>query len=382
MDHPRTLSFVLLSLVAAFGFAAPTPAPLALGAGDVQIEAQADGYHLYIRQIPGVESVLLTEAFELPSHQLPTYALRSVGPNPVNDAEPRLLDGKFLKQPHHSLVSSTVVDHGTFGKAFTVLVPPLVEYGNQDAPGARAGRVDVKAVLASPDKPFWFSIRTFAKPYADYAGAYKDNAFELKSFLAQRPQPTLDHYEQGLYENFGRLGVPYRTTGIQDALDQVARVLDRTGDSLDMVIALDTTRSMVTNLDVVKQNLLAPIRAGVKKFKTFRIGFVFYRDYMEDYLTRVVAFSSDLDQVQKDLDQAQAAGGGDIPEAAVEATWAGLTSFRWTAVNKVLLVIGDAPQHPAPRGNVTEAMVRDRARQDGVEVEMLMLPQTLDGPGN
>lgn len=377
MDTRRSILFALILLVLVPALAAVEPAkPLALGPGDVLIEAHADGYHLLVRQVPGVASVLLTEAFELPTHRLPTYALRAAGPNPTNDAEPRMLNGKFLPLPHHSLISSTVVDHPSLGKAFVVVLPRVVEFGNQSAVGARSGRVDVQAVLATPDKPFWFSIRTFAKPFADYSGAYRDNGFELKSFLAQKPQPSRDQYEAGLYEDFSRLGAPYRTTGIQDALDRVTRVLERTGDSLDMVIALDTTKSMVANLQVVKDNLLAPIRAGVKKFKTFRIGFVFYRDYMEDYLTKTIAFSSDLDQVQRDLNLAEAAGGGDIPEAVVEATWTGLTSFRWTAVNRVLLVIGDAPQHPSPRGDVTEAQVRDRAQRDGVEVEMLMLPQT------
>jgi len=372
---PNRFPLVLSLLIFLFGGVLTAQTPLVLGAGDVQIEARADGYHLFIRQGTGIASVLLTEAFERPDHSLPTYALRAAGPNPVNDPEKRLLDGKFLTQPHHSLVSSTAVPRTNLGPAFEVVIPRSVEYGNQSAPGSRFGRLDVQAVLASPDKPFWFSIRTFAKPYADYTGAYRDNAFELKTFLAQRAIPTSDHYEQGMYEDFGRLGAPYRTAGIEDALERIHRVLERTGDSLDMVIALDTTKSMVTNLQTVKDHLLAPIRTGVAKFKTFRIGFVFYRDYMEDYLTRTIAFSSDLDQVQRDLDLAQAAGGGDITEAVVEAAWTGLTNFRWTAVNRVLLVVGDAPQHPAPRGAITEAQVRDLARTQNVEVDMLMLPQ-------
>lgn len=365
----------LLFLFVLPGLVLAQPAALSLKAGDVAVEARSDGYHLFIRIQPGTASVLLTEAFELPDHKLPTYALRSAGPNPVNDGEQRMLDGKFLKLPHRSLMSSTPVTHPTLGRVFEVVVPRMVEWGNQNAVGARSGRIDVQEILSSPDKPFWFSIRTFAKPYADYTGAYRDNAFELKSFLAQVSKPSTDRYEVGLYENFGRLGAPFRTTGIDDALNRIYRFLERTGDSLDLVLAIDTTKSMVAHLQVVKDHLLAPIRDGVRKFRTFRIGLVFYRDYMEDYLTRTVAFTSDLDQVQRDLDFQSAQGGGDIPEAVVEAAWTGLTSFRWTAVNRVLLVLGDAPQHPSPRGTVTESQVRDRAAADGVEIEMLMLPQ-------
>lgn len=371
--------FLRLSLTLVFALGMPFPlvgqAALALGAGDVVVEARDDGYHLFLRQREGAASVLLTEAFERPDHKLATYAFRATGPNPVNDAEQRLLDGKFLTQPHRSLISSVTVPHAVLGKAFHIVLPRLVEYGNASFPNSRYGKVDVQA-LASADKPFWFSARVFARPFADYTGAYRDNAFELRSFLVQTPRLSADAYEPGLFEDFSRLGTPYKATGIDDALEQVHRALARPGDSLDMVLVIDTTKSMVDNLKTVKANLLGPIREEVQKFKRFRIGLVFYRDYMEDYLTRPLAFSSDLDQVQQDLNRAVAGGGGDIPEAVVEALWAGLNNYRWEAENRVILLMGDAPQHPAPRGSITEAAVRQRALEESVELQMIMLPQT------
>jgi hypothetical protein len=372
----RGLALLVSALALGGALSAQAANPgLTLAAGDVVVEARDDGYHLLVRRLPGAGSVLLTEAFERPDHKLPTYALRAAGPNPANDGEKRLLDGKFLPQPHHSLISSTPVKDARWGEAFSIVLPRLVEYGNAAYPNSRYGKVDVQAQLAA-DTPFWFSLRVFAKPYADYTGAYRDNAFSLKTFLVQRSAPSQDKYEPGLVEGFSRLGTSYRAQGIDDALGRVRRALDVPGDSLDMVLVLDTTKSMVENLKTVKANLLGPIRDEVKKFKTFRIGLVFYRDYMEDYLTRSVAFTSDLDQVQRDLDQAQAAGGGDIPEAVVEALWAGLNNFNWLAANRVILLMGDAPQHPAPRGAVTEAMVHQSANEKKVEIQMIMLPQT------
>lgn len=373
MTFPRFV-IGLMALVLVSPLMAQSEA-LVLKADTVTVEARDDGYHLFIRHAPGLGSVLLTEAFEVPDHKLATYAYRAVGPNPVNDAEKRLLDGQFLKDPHRSLISSTLVPFDNGDQAFHIVVPRLVEYGNPAFPNSRYGRVDVQSSLAS-EKPFWFSIRTFAKPYADYTGAYRDNAFELTSFLVQTPSPSTDAYEPGLYEDFSRLGTPYRSTGVQDALDRVRQALNRPGESLDMVLVIDTTKSMVENLKTVKANLLGPIRSEVSRFKTFRIGLVFYRDYMEDYLTRSVAFSSDLDLVQKELNRAVAAGGGDIPEAVVEALWAGLNAFRWEAESRVILLLGDAPQHPAPRGSITEAGLRQRATEKNVELQMIMLPQT------
>ncbi len=370
----RTIWGTLALLVTTFPVLAQT-AGLTVAAADVRVEAHADGYHLFVRAIPGRQSVLLTEAFELPDHKLATYALRSPAPLPLLQGETRLLDGKPLKQPHNSLLTSTVSNDGG-GPAFHLLIPPVVEFGNRANPNTRWGQTDVRESLAGPTKSFWFSIRAFAKPFADYTGAYQDNAFELKSFLSQVSQPTTSKYEKGLVEGFSRLGDSYHAGGIQDALKRINRTLEKPGESLDMVLAIDTTKSMIENLKAVKADLLGPVAEEVKKYKSFRIGLVFYRDYMENYLTQTVGFQSDLTAVQRDLNRAVADGGGDIPEAVVEALWAGVTQFSWKAETRVLVLLGDAPQHPAPRGTVTEAVLRQTASAKNVEIQLILLPQS------
>jgi len=134
---------------------------------------------------------------------------------------------------------------------------------------------------------------------------------------------------------------------------------------------------MVKNLRAVKENLLGPIREQAKKFKAFRIGLVFYRDYMETYLTKTVAFQTDFDAIQLELDKAVAEGGGDIPEAVVEALYAGLSELNWSAANRVIIALGDAPPHPSPRGSVTEAQMRQLAESKKVEIQLILLPQTV-----
>jgi hypothetical protein len=368
---PLTL---LLSL-AASGLYAQSPV-LGLSKSDVIVTAENDGYHLFVRQVPGAASVLLSESFEPPEHKLPTYAFRAVGPN-FNDNEKRLLNGKFLPQPHHSLISSTPVPYAALGQAFEVVIPHVVEYGNTDAPNARYGKVDVRAALSSGSS-FWFSIRVFAKPYADYAGAYQETAFDLKSFVKQVYVPTSDHYEVGLEEGFSKFGKAYRSADIDDAIAHIRQLLDRPGDSIDVVVGIDTTQSMVKNLEAIKTKLVAPFREAASRFKTLRLGLVLYRDYMEDYLTRDVPLTTDLDQVQSQLNQAVADGGGDIPEAVVEAFWAGLNEFDWQSPdNRMMILMGDAPQHPTPRGNVTETMVLTKASEVHVELQPIMLPQTV-----
>jgi hypothetical protein len=370
----RTFVLALLTLVVAAGLQAQTAPALGLVKGDVTVVAKDDGYHLFIRQLPGAASVLLSESFEPPEHKLPTYAFRAVGPN-LNDNEKRLLNGKFLAQPHHSLISSTPAAHPTLGQAFEVVIPHVVEYGYPNFPNSRYGKVDVQAALAS-GKPFWFSIRVFAKPYGDYTGAYQETAFDLETFVTQVFVPSPDKYEKGLEQGFSKFGDPYHAAGMDDAIDLVRQTLNRSTDTLDVVVCVDTTKSMVKNLAAVKASLLAPFREAAGKLKTLRLGLVLYRDYMEDYLTRDIAFTTDLDHVQAELDKAVADGGGDIPEAVVEALWAGLNEFDWQSPNRVIVLMGDAPQHPTPRGNVTEPMVLKKAGDLGVKIQMIMLPQT------
>ncbi len=369
-------NFVLawLPLLFAGGLQAQTAPALGLVKGDVTVVAKDDGYHLFIRQLPGAASVLLSESFEPPEHKLPTYAFRAVGPN-FNDNEKRLLNGKFLAQPHHSLISSTAAAEPTLGRAFEVVIPHVVEYGYPNFPNSRYGKVDVQAALAS-GKPFWFSIRVFAKPYGDYTGAYQETAFDLEAFVAQVYVPSPDKYETGLEEGFGKFGKPYHAAGMDDAINFVGQTLNQSSDSLDVVVCIDTTKSMVKNLAAVKASLLGPFRDAAGKLKTLRVGLVLYRDYMEDYLTRDILFTTDLDHVQAELDKAEADGGGDIPEAVVEALWAGLNEFDWQSPNKLVLLMGDAPQHPTPRGNVTESMVLKKAKDNNVRIQTIMLPQT------
>lgn len=60
----------------------------------------------------------------------------------------------------------------------------------------------------------------------------------------------------------------------------------------------------------------------------------------------------------------------------VEGLWAGLNDFNWLAKDRTMILLGDAPQHPTPRGNVTEAMMKQLAADKKVDVQLIMLPQT------
>lgn len=365
------LVFVLTLLGAPLG-----AQDLVLKASDVRVSPRDDGLHLIVRQIPGLSSVMLTEAFELPDHRLATYSWKGLAPNAQAAEEKRLLDGKFLKGPNVFLISSTVVADPLFGPAFEVLIPPVIEYGSATLPNSRYGRIDVAQELSRPGGRLWFSIRTFAKPYLDYTGTYKDNAFELSAIVSQAQvlPPEGSYYVKGNEDLFNRLGRVYKAV---DAAAGVAQLKTLFVDHTDLVVLVDETKSMTVDLKALQTDLLPVLADTVGRLEGFRLGLVEYRDYGELWTTRVLGLSANPEPWAKRIAQAEAVGGGDIPEAVVEALDTGLGLFDpGSTAKRVVVVFGDAPQHDSPRGKVLESEVVARAQAMGVEIHAILLPVT------
>ncbi|NNM54734.1 MAG: VWA domain-containing protein [Spirochaetales bacterium] len=344
---------------------------LTLTKADVRLQAFAEGYHVIIRAKPGVKSVLMAEAFELPSHKLATYNFRALEPNELNRNDKRLLNGKFLKEPNTFLTTSTLRDDPYFGKAFEILLPPVVEYGYEGVPGARFDKIDVRQELTKPGATFWLSLRTFALPYNDYRGAYRDNAFELKSIMVNQVLPVdTGRYVKGFEALFDRLGPTYKATSPADAVRYVQSLWH---DNQDVVLCIDTTQSMKKDMQVFRAQLLKMLLPRVP-YKNFRLGVVFYKDYMDPYLTETLPFQTSMQPVQDALDSHTTGGGGDIPEAAVEALYQGVTAFPWSQSDRLVVDLADAPQHDSPRGKITEEMLHHEVAARKIDLHLVMLP--------
>ena len=123
---------------------------------------------------------------------------------------------------------------------------------------------------------------------------------------------------------------------------------------LDLVFVMDTTGSMRPALADVQSSLLGIVRILARLAPSLRVGFVAYRDRGEAYVTRetpllrvnqgnvtaLLAFVQGLD----------AQGGGDDPEA-VEAGLDVALAMPWRPdADGRIIVIGDAPVHPARVG--------------------------------
>jgi hypothetical protein len=112
----------------------------------------------------------------------------------------------------------------------------------------------------------------------------------------------------------------------------------------------------------------------IKGFDSFRLGFVLYRDYYELYLAKPYPFQRDFGKIQAVLNRIRVYGGRDIPEAVYEALYTGIHSYEWMADKRLIILVGDAPPHPRPRGKITKQIVYDDARERGIEIHTIILP--------
>lgn len=134
---------------------------------------------------------------------------------------------------------------------------------------------------------------------------------------------------------------------------------------LDLMLVVDTTGSMGDEIRYLQSELRSIIAAITEKHRDLdiRIGFVFYRDMGDDYVTRTVAFDRDIGRVQGALARQDANGGGDYPEAMDRALIRAVgQEWRPDAV-KSLLLVADAPPHDDKFGRTWKAAEAARAKR-------------------
>jgi hypothetical protein len=346
---------------------------LSLSVNDLRIELRADGgYHLFIRYKPDISSVLLTETTRDPQFRAENYAYRTLEKNPVNGDEIRLIDGYPIRPESriYSLISSTPERHPEFGWAYHIYIPYVIYYGYE---GGRHGEVYV-------GDGTYLNIRAFYYAYADYRGPFKDNPFMLG--IMQETENVIPNgsYRKETIDAFTEIGGE-NTTYSDGPLELVGRIGDilndilnkEKGRSIDIVICLDTTGSMRPYVDTVRSQLIPQLREIISGFDTFRIGMILFKDYAQEYVTKSVPFTSDLNTLQRNLNAIRPGGGGDIPEAVYEALHAGATKFAWASDSKLMILIGDAPPHPTPRGRITKQMVDNEVAERGITVHAIIL---------
>jgi len=346
---------------------------LTLAPEDLLIELRGDGgFHLFIRRKPDIASVLLTESSRDPAMAAHNFAYRAREWNAINGDEIRLLDGVPIPRESriYSLISSTPVEHPVLGLAFHIYIPWVLEYGH---PPGRHGVVYVR-------EGTYFNVRAFSLPFADYRGWFADNPFVLQALQVPPERPAgnfMPEAESAFIAIARDGGGRFFHAADPETLVQIMEVILRAeaGRAVDIVLCLDTTGSMGPYMDGIRRSLVPMLREVTADFTDWRIGILRFKDYFEEYLTRVVPFTRDLNIFQRSLNAIIARGGGDIPEAVYEGLYDAVGRFPWNAERRIVILIGDAPPHPTPRGRITRDMVFRSAAERDVVISAIILAQ-------
>ena len=386
---------------------------LRITAGNVRLvrDEKNGGYHLYVKKLPYVNSILLTETTKDPEGKSDSYAYRAQEYNSINGDEIRYLDGKKLESEgaKYSLVDSTPENTSFFGPAFHIYIPETIVYGYE---WSRNGQITI-------GKGTFINIRSFEKPYADYTGDYMDSPFMFDLKVTKRvvkkptpkpapkvqpkpdpepinePEPVdepetvlTDDYNPVASEKFKEFSddIIYSKgpeTIIEDIRGLLADIEDK--DNLDLVFAIDATGSMKNDLDKLKTDMYPLLTELFGNTPGARVGLLFYRDYGDtfkymDLPVKVFPFTSNFTSFSKNLNSIRIYGkeGGDIPEAVYEAMYASCEFYSWrnTAQKKIIL-IGDAEPHPTPRGigRYSKDYVMGIAESRKIKIHSILLPK-------
>ncbi len=179
-----------------------------------------------------------------------------------------------------------------------------------------------------------------------------------------------EFFKQYLQQNDTAAGASIFSATERDAAHARAMQPHGAKTELDVAIVLDTTSSMADEIKYLQTEFEVIATTIKTKFPQTmpRFGLVVYRDHSDEYVTRSVPFTTDVDAFRASLAAQSALGGGDLPEAVPEGLTEG-DGLGWrTADNvaRVMFWVADAPQHPGEEQKVNVAA--NAARQLGIHV--------------
>ncbi|KAB8144024.1 VWA domain-containing protein [Chloroflexia bacterium SDU3-3] len=149
---------------------------------------------------------------------------------------------------------------------------------------------------------------------------------------------------------------------------------------LEVLFLLDATGSMGDEIAKIQRTIrsIAAQISDLSPRPELRLGLVAYRDYSDDYVTKVYDFTSDVEAFRTNLNDIQADGGGDEPEALTEAMRAAVNEVSWSAdAVRLTFLVADAPPHIGQQSPSYLAEIRSAAAH-GVKFYPIAASNTSD----
>lgn len=350
--------------------------------GDIQ------GFMLYVRQKPGINSVLLTETTRSPDGMATNYAYRALEWNETNGDERRILNGQLLVSEYakFSIIDSTPEVHPTLGQAFCLYIPAEIQYGY---PWTRHEITQVGVGT-------FINIRTFSALYGDYSKGYEDNPFMFDlghtDVITSAPTMLSDTYNPEAASAFNLLtkevgGTLTFSKGPASIINDILSILQELDPTktTDIIFTVDATGSMKDDVAQLRKDLIPRLQGLFSQFTApVRLGLLLYRDYVDGYRyreipVRVYPFASTLEDLKTNLFDFFIKGneGGDPPEAVYEALQGSMEFYDWAEdAQRRIILIGDAEPHLNPRGpeRYTRDLVITTAHEKNIIINAIITP--------
>ncbi|MBN1243085.1 MAG: VWA domain-containing protein [Spirochaetales bacterium] len=139
---------------------------------------------------------------------------------------------------------------------------------------------------------------------------------------------------------------------------------------LDVLFVMDTTGSMGGEIERLKATIeiIHDNIASISPRPAVRFGMVLYKDEGDEYVTRVVPFTEDLESFRKSLALVHASGGGDYPEDLEAALEDAVTRMRWNDDGvRLAFVVTDATAQLGYKRDFDYVSSMRRAREKGIK---------------
>jgi hypothetical protein len=135
------------------------------------------------------------------------------------------------------------------------------------------------------------------------------------------------------------------TIALKD-VQKMVRELNSLGSNLDICFCMDATGSMSGLINGVKNCIISVSqRISSSTGMNSRFGLVVYRDYCDGALRHQIWDFTNSTNLSGYLGSVTATGGGDGPEDCFGGLYAACTKINWKAPARVIIWMGDAPQH-------------------------------------
>ena len=153
--------------------------------------------------------------------------------------------------------------------------------------------------------------------------------------------------------------------------------------AVEVAFVLDTTGSMGGLIEGAKRKIwsIATAIVDCNPDADIRMGLVAYRDIGDDYVTRKIELTRDIQDLYANLLELKARGGGDWPESVNEALDVAVNKLQWTAggdVRRIVFLVGDAPPHMDYAQDTKYPVTLKVAKQKDIIVNAVLAGNAID----